>query len=138
MTVDSIMSRRPAESVALSSSDDNINNSDHPMHSTSSSRTDATSAAADVVVEQLNAEANQILEDMTLRKRRPWNPDGSLVSGDIDLLGDDDVLDDEEEEDGVGCPLPSTPEDNQLLEAEVSDFARPCNLGACTEPCHNL
>lgn len=61
----------------------------------------------------------KILEDMTLRKRRPWNPDGSLVSGEIDLLDDVDGLD-EEEEDGVGCPLPSTPEDNQLLEAEVS------------------
>lgn len=23
---------------------------------------------------------------------------------------------------GIGCPLPSTPEDNQLLEAEVSSF----------------
>lgn len=60
-----------------------------------------------------------ILEEMRIRKRRPWNPDGSLVSGEIDLLDDDDVID-EEEEDGVGgCPLPSTPEDNQLLEAEV-------------------
>lgn len=63
-----------------------------------------------------------ILEDISLRKRRPWNPDGdSIVSGDIDLLGDVDGLDEEEE--GVGCPLPSTPEDNQLLEAEVSTFA---------------
>lgn len=60
-----------------------------------------------------------IMEEMRIRKRRPWNPDGSLVSGEIDLLDDDDVID-EEEEDGVGgCPLPSTPEDNQLLEAEV-------------------
>lgn len=122
------MSRRPAESVALSTSDDNIN-AEHPMRSCPTSDTDATSAAADVVVEQLNAEANQILEDMTLRKRRPWNPDGSLVSGDIDLLGDDDVLDDEEEEDGVGCPLPSTPEDNQLLEAEVSDLLHDLAIG---------
>lgn len=64
----------------------------------------------------------KILEDMSLRKRRPWNPDGSLVSGEIDLLDDDDGLD-EEEEDGVGCPLPSTPEDNQLLEAEVSPYS---------------
>lgn len=82
--------------------------------------------------QHVNEVAHHILEDMTLRKRRPWNPDGSLVSGEIDLLGDDDGLDDDEEnEDGVGCPLPSTPEDNQLLEAEVRpvwrliDFAPP-------------
>lgn len=72
--------------------------------------------------EHVNDVAHHILEDMTLRKRRPWNPDGSLVSGEIDLLDDDDGLDDEENEDGVGCPLPSTPEDNQLLEAEVRSF----------------
>lgn len=54
--------------------------------------------------------------EAVLRKRNPWN---SLVSDSIDLLADVDELDDEEEEDGVGCPLPSTPEDNQLLEAEV-------------------
>lgn len=76
------------------------------------------------VVDQVNAEANQILEDMTLRKRRPWRPDGSLVSGDLDLLDDGLDDDDEEEEDGVGCPLPSTPEDNQLLEAEMTEVLK--------------
>lgn len=85
---------------------------------------DDDDAATTEAVEQLNAEANRILADMTLRKRRPWNPDGSLVSGDIDLLGDVDGLDDEEEEDGVGCPLPSTPEDNQLLEAEMTEVLK--------------
>lgn len=60
---------------------------------------------------------NVNLSDSNLRKRHPWN---SLVAESIDLLADVDELDDEEEEDGVGCPLPSTPEDNQLLEAEVS------------------
>lgn len=54
--------------------------------------------------------------ETVLRKRNPWN---SLVSDSIDLLADVDELDDEEEDDGIGCPLPSTPEDNQLLEAEV-------------------
>lgn len=55
-------------------------------------------------------------DDVGLRKRRIWNPDtDSLGSNqDIDLLDDDDLDDDE-----GGCPLPSTPEDNQLLEAEV-------------------
>lgn len=59
------------------------------------------------------------VSETVLRRRNPWN---SLVSDSIDLLADVDELDDEEEEDGVGCPLPSTPEDNQLLEAEVCKF----------------
>ncbi|XP_055678397.1 adiponectin receptor protein [Lutzomyia longipalpis] len=73
-----------------------------------------------------------LMEDLSsLRKRRAWNPEvDSLASGDddIDLLGmvedDDDDLGDEEEEDGVGCPLPSTPEDNQLLEAEMTEVLK--------------
>lgn len=61
-----------------------------------------------------------ISNEITLRKRRVWSPDAdSLASDDIDLLDDEDEDDDDEEEDGVGCPLPSTPEDNELLEAEV-------------------
>lgn len=59
---------------------------------------------------------NGSASETILRKRNPWN---SLVSDSIDLLADVDELDDEEEDDGIGCPLPSTPEDNQLLEAEV-------------------
>lgn len=58
---------------------------------------------------------DNLIESSSLRKRNPWN---SIVSDSIDLLADVDELDDEEEEE-VGCPLPSTPEDNQLLEAEV-------------------
>lgn len=54
-------------------------------------------------------------DDNVLRRRNPW----TLMSEGIDILADVDALD-EEEDDGVGCPLPSTPEDNQLLEAEVS------------------
>ncbi|XP_023175685.1 adiponectin receptor protein isoform X2 [Drosophila hydei] len=55
---------------------------------------------------------------MILRKRRGWGPQDSLSpSGlDLDLLEDDDEL---VEEDDAGCPLPSTPEDTQLIEAEV-------------------
>lgn len=61
--------------------------------------------------------------DMSLRKRRGWFPDTeSLVSQGIDLLDEDDDELVEEEEDGAGCPLPSTPEDHQLLEAEVNIF----------------
>lgn len=62
-----------------------------------------------------------IITDTVLRRRNPWN---SLVSDSIDLLADVDELDDEEEEDGVGCPLPSTPEDNQLLEAEMTEVLK--------------
>lgn len=50
-----------------------------------------------------------------LRKRIPRDPspDDSLEAGELsDALSDD--------EDVPGCPLPSTPEDNDLLEAEVS------------------
>lgn len=63
----------------------------------------------------LNENTDENSVGATLRKRMPWN---SIVSDSIDLLADVDGLDDEEE-DEIGCPLPSTPEDNQLLEAEV-------------------
>lgn len=63
----------------------------------------------------------------SLRKRHVWHGTDdvdSFHSDDSDLLDDDDDDDDEddleEEDDAVGCPLPSTPEDNQLLEEEVS------------------
>lgn len=71
-----------------------------------------------------------LMEDLSsLRKRRAWNPEeDSLASADddIDLLdmGDDDDDLGEEEEDGAGCPLPSTPEDNQLLEAEMTEVLK--------------
>lgn len=55
---------------------------------------------------------------MMLRKRRGWTAEDTLCTNELDLLGDDDdVL--AEEEDDAGCPLPSTPEDTQLIEAEV-------------------
>lgn len=53
--------------------------------------------------------------EIYLRKRiRDPSPDDELGAGDFesDALSDD--------EDVPGCPLPSTPEDNELLEAEVS------------------
>lgn len=65
-------------------------------------------------------EAHQNIEDdeMYLRKRfRDQSP--------IDRLQlDEDEMSDalSEEEDIPGCPLPSTPEDNELLEAEVRKF----------------
>lgn len=71
---------------------------------------------SEILDETMSTTAGDHVSETVLRKRNPWN---SLVSDSIDLLADVDELDDEEEEDGVGCPLPSTPEDNQLLEAEV-------------------
>lgn len=63
----------------------------------------------------------EIFEQVTmiLRKRRGWGPEDSLSNNglDLDLLEDDD--DELVEEDDAGCPLPSTPEDTQLIEAEV-------------------
>lgn len=59
------------------------------------------------------------------RHRIPWSDRVSL-SSDIpgfhevkELLEDDDASCLAEEEDGVGCPLPSTPEDDHLLDCEV-------------------
>lgn len=41
-----------------------------------------------------------------------------------DLLDDDDASVLAEEDDGVGCPLPSTPEDEHLLDCEVRIYYR--------------
>ncbi|TMW45922.1 hypothetical protein DOY81_008997 [Sarcophaga bullata] len=58
---------------------------------------------------------------MILRKRRIWGHEDSLSANDLDLLEDDDVL---VEEDDAGCPLPSTPEDTQLIEAEMTEVLK--------------
>lgn len=64
-------------------------------------------------------------EDSVVRRRIPWSDRVSLNSDipglhDVkDLLDDDDASCLAEEEDGVGCPLPSTPEDDHLLDCEV-------------------
>lgn len=61
-----------------------------------------------------------------LRHRVPWSDRVSLsdeIPGlhDVkELFEDDDASCLAEEEDGVGCPLPSTPEDDHLLDCEVS------------------
>ncbi|EDV91361.1 adiponectin receptor protein isoform X1 [Drosophila grimshawi] len=61
---------------------------------------------------------------MILRKRRGWGAQDSLSHNelDLDLLEDDD--DELVEEDDVGCPLPSTPEDTQLIEAEMTEVLK--------------
>lgn len=66
-------------------------------------------------ISSLDANQNVDDDEMYLRKRiRDQSP--------IDRLQlDEDEMSDalSEEEDIPGCPLPSTPEDNELLEAEV-------------------
>lgn len=77
----------------------------------------------DIIVED---RGDIILEgDSVIRHRIPWSDRVSLNS-DIpglhevkELLEDDDASCLAEEEDGVGCPLPSTPEDDHLLDCEV-------------------
>ncbi|EDW85038.1 uncharacterized protein Dwil_GK14433, isoform A [Drosophila willistoni] len=58
---------------------------------------------------------------MILRKRRGWGLEDSLSANDLDLLEYDDELG---EEDDAGCPLPSTPEDTQLIEAEMTEVLK--------------
>lgn len=77
-----------------------------------------------VIVEAKEKEEN--LSELGLRRRRiPWSDSVSLNSQvpglhEVqELLEDDDASCLAEEEDGVGCPLPSTPEDDHLLDCEV-------------------
>ncbi|KAH8310273.1 hypothetical protein KR044_000363 [Drosophila immigrans] len=83
-----------------------------------------TPAAAAAVVG--GDEEQDIFEQVTmiLRKRRGWGPEDSLSHNglDLDLLEDDD--DELVEEDDAGCPLPSTPEDTQLIEAEMTEVLK--------------
>lgn len=89
-----------------------ISDTDSPLHTgiIASGKTDQHTEEDDEdIFEQVK---------MILRKRRGWGLEDSLSAHDLDLLEDDDVL---VEEDDGGCPLPSTPEDTQLIEAEVSN-----------------
>jgi len=62
--------------------------------------------------------------DLGIRHRIPWSDRVLLTEipglHEVkELLDDDDASCLAEEEDGVGCPLPSTPEDDHLLDCEV-------------------
>lgn len=79
----------------------------------------------DIIVEANEKEENLPGELGGIRHRIPWS-DRELLTSEIpglhevkELLEDDDVSVLAEEEDGVGCPLPSTPEDDHLLDCEV-------------------
>lgn len=78
------------------------------------------------IMEDINYKVDS-MEKNNLRHRIPWSDRVSL-SNDIPSLNkvkemlEDDVtncLADDEEEDGIGCPFPSTPEDDHLLDCEV-------------------
>lgn len=60
-------------------------------------------------------------DEMYIRKRFTTRERDSSPTIDKLELDEDELSDAlSEEEDVPGCPLPSTPEDNQLLEAEVT------------------
>nr|CAD7430835.1 unnamed protein product [Timema monikensis] len=75
-------------------------------------------------------DAIESLDDATLglRHRSLWDPDRDSLGSEIvpglrevsQLLDDDDSSVLTEGDDGVGCPLPSTPEDEHLLDCELS------------------
>lgn len=78
----------------------------------------------DVIMEDKVNNEN-IMTDSEIRHRIPWS-ERVLLNSEIpglhevkELLEDDDTSCLGEEEDGVGCPLPSTPEDDHLLDCEV-------------------
>jgi adiponectin receptor len=60
-------------------------------------------------------------DEMYLRKRVTTRDESPSNLDRLNFV-DDDMSDALSEEEDNGCPLPSTPEDNQLLEAEVIFF----------------
>lgn len=83
----------------------------------------------DAILEAKEKEETLPMELEGVRHRIPWS-DRVLLNSEIpglhevkELLEDDDASCLAEEEDGVGCPLPSTPEDDHLLDCEVLVFS---------------
>lgn len=69
-------------------------------------------------------------DEIGVRKRKAWGDhDGKSISSEFKDLLDEDVNSLVEEEDCVGCPLPSTPEDENLLDSEMSDVLKAAVLG---------
>lgn len=98
--------------ILMGTATETISDLESPVHSCVESilRSDGDDDDEDLIFQEVK---------MILRKRRGWGPEDSLSANDLDLLEYDDEL---VEEDDAGCPLPSTPEDTQLIEAEVSSF----------------
>ena len=76
------------------------------------------------MTEEKSCDSNTFQES-NLRHRIPWS-DRISLNEDIpglrevkELLEEDETSCLAEEEDGVGCPLPSTPEDDRFLDCEV-------------------
>ncbi|XP_018562472.1 adiponectin receptor protein isoform X2 [Anoplophora glabripennis] len=61
--------------------------------------------------------------EIGLRKRKLWDPESESITSEIKDLLDEDV-NSLVEEDCVGCPLPSTPEDENILDSEMSDVLK--------------
>ncbi|OAD59204.1 hypothetical protein WN48_09470 [Eufriesea mexicana] len=83
----------------------------------------------DVIVVDKRSDANAISES-EIRHRIPWS-ERVLLNSEVpglhevkELLEDDDASCLAEEEDGVGCPLPSTPEDDHLLDCEMTEVLK--------------
>ncbi|XP_030242480.1 adiponectin receptor protein isoform X1 [Drosophila navojoa] len=116
------------ERVSTGSDKETASNSINPSGNDQDSGVPSSAEMANTPVAQ-SAAGDDVDEDifeqvtMILRKRRGWGPQDSLSpSGlDLDLLEDDDEL---VEEDDAGCPLPSTPEDTQLIEAEMTEVLK--------------
>lgn len=75
-----------------------------------------------------DAEDSLDVIDLGLRKRKLWDPETESLTSEIKDLLDDDSNSLVEEE-CVGCPLPSTPEDENLLDSEMSDVLKAAVLG---------
>ncbi|XP_034485604.1 adiponectin receptor protein isoform X1 [Drosophila innubila] len=113
------------------SSGSNVNVDNETSNSNSGNADSGLPSSVDIVdtplAEGIGADDEQdIFEQVTmiLRKRRGWGAADSLSQNglDLDLLEDDD--DELVEEDDAGCPLPSTPEDTQLIEAEMTEVLK--------------
>ncbi|XP_011184347.1 adiponectin receptor protein [Zeugodacus cucurbitae] len=100
--------------MAMGNATDNNSDLESPVHSCVESilRSDGDDDDEDLIFQEVK---------MILRKRRGWGPEDSLSANDLDLLEYDDEL---VEEDDAGCPLPSTPEDTQLIEAEMTEVLK--------------
>jgi adiponectin receptor len=75
-----------------------------------------------------DAEDSIDVADLGLRKRKLWDPETESITSEIKELLDEDV-NSLVEEDCIGCPLPSTPEDENMLDSEMSDVLKAAVLG---------
>lgn len=75
-----------------------------------------------------DAEDSIDIADLGLRKRRIWDPETESITSEIKELLEEDV-NSLVEEDCIGCPLPSTPEDENLLDSDMSDVLKAAVLG---------